>query len=133
MSFTLLLLVLFVGLSYYSRYKKSLAAAREEFAQMDDQQEDDETIFSMFDDEEDPFDDEDSFPNETMDEKPAEETYFTYETVQPEPQPEPVRPVRCQAASAPVMVEDTITPSFDLRQAVIGQMILNNPYSDEIK
>ena len=126
MSFTLLLLVLFVGLSYYSRYKKSLAAAREEFAQMDDQQEDDETIFSMFDDE-------DSFPNETMDEKPAEETYFTYETVQPEPQPEPVRPVRCQAASAPVMVEDTITPSFDLRQAVIGQMILNNPYSDEIK
>ncbi len=68
-----------------------------------------------------------------------DESYFTYETVE-EPRPQPVV-ARTQAPAAQVRKGASVEPSlsnvqaasgFDLRQAVISQVILNNPYNSEI-
>ena len=114
---TILLLMLFVGISMYSKYNKKIAEQSvlgDDSA--DDVQEDDAEFFS---------DEEPSFEEENP--------YFTYEseTVEtpvreapkPKPQPQPV---------AVAAVEEPARPQFDLRQAVISQVILSNKYINEI-
>lgn len=107
---TILLLALFIGISMYSRYTKAIAAQSvPEDDSADDVQEQD----SYFSGE---------------DENPLENNpYFTYEseTVSETPAVKP-QPVFATA------VEEPVRPRFDLRQAVVSQVILTNSYIDEI-
>ncbi|MBR1550251.1 MAG: hypothetical protein IJ634_06400 [Bacteroidales bacterium] len=127
MSFTTILLLLLVaGYSLYT--KASKAAAAQSAQETDSAGEGQDGAFF----EEDPFAEN---ANEFFDEGPAEENengYFTYEA-------EAVKtPVRKAAEfkprpMAPVMMEEvSALPKFDLRQAVIAQVILNNNYINEI-
>lgn len=122
---TILILLLFVG---YSLYKKVNKAAAAQMAQESDMPEDQDGVFF----EEDPFSEN---ANEFFEQEPVAENaneYFTYETEAvktpkrnaAEPKPRPVAPVMMEEAPA--------LPRFDLRQAVIAQVILNNNYINEI-
>ena len=111
---TILLLMLFVGVSLYSKYNKTLVA---QSVQPDDSADDVQE------------DAEDFFEEEPADEQ--ENPYFTYET---EPIETPVYEAP-KAKPQPVIVaavEEPVRPQFDLRQAVIGQVILSNNYINEI-
>ena len=111
---TILLLMLVVGISMYSKFKKAIA---EQSVLVDDsagEMQEDDDLFS----EEEPV---------SMEENP----YFTYEAESVE------TPVcsRPRVKPQPVVVaaaEENVRPQFDLRQAVIGQMILSNKYINEI-
>lgn len=67
------------------------------------------------------------------------EPYFTYETVE-EPQPSrQVYTVKSSTSVSSIRNEDPtpisdiqFRPDFDIRQAIIGQVILNNPYIKEV-
>ena len=118
---TIILIALAFGLSYYSKYKKSLA---------------EQTVLG---DGADADAEEEDYFDSMEDEEPAEvETpgYFTYETtdsspVQAAPTPEPRK---ASPAPAPVMAAAIEAPAvqFDLRQAVVAQVILDNKYFNEI-
>lgn len=123
---TILILLLFVG---YSLYKKVNKAAAAQMAQESDMPEEDQDGVFF---EEDPFSEN---ANEFFEQEPVAENaneYFTYETEAvktpkrnaAEPKPRPVAPVMMEEAPA--------LPRFDLRQAVIAQVILNNNYINEI-
>lgn len=110
---TILLLLLVVGISMYSKINKTVVAQSvPEDDSADDVQEE------FFGSEED-----------ALQEK--ESSYFTYESEYSE------KPVhnkskgksRSVASSAS---NETTLPQFDLRQAVIGQVILSNNYINEI-
>ena len=65
-----------------------------------------------------------------------ESTYFTYESDSEEIARTHKAPKTQRQASVAVMAsvapESVVRPQFDLRQAVIGQVILDNRYIDEI-
>lgn len=111
---TILLLVLFVGITMYSKYNKTIA---EQSVHEDDSVGDVQEGADYFSEEEPDFE--------------TENPYFTYEAenvaapVYEKPRVKP-QPVVVAAAEEPVR------PQFDLRQAVIGQVILSNNYIDEI-
>ena len=112
---TILLIVLFLGLSFFSKVKK---AVEEQMAP--------QGHLGV------PGQDNDG--DEALEED--ESSYFTYESDTEEiarthkaPKSQRQAPV---AAMTPAAVEPVACPQFDLRQAVIGQVILNNRYLDEI-
>lgn len=107
---TILLLVLFIGISMYSRYTKAIAA---QSVPEDDSAGDVLEQDSCFSEEE---------------ETPKEEnSYFTYESETAYETPD-VKPTPVFVAA----VEEPVRPHFDLRQAVISQVVLTNNYIDEI-
>jgi hypothetical protein len=114
MSFTtILLLLLVVGYSLYTKANKAAAARQIDGSEASDEEQD--GVFS----EEDPFQEN---GNEI----------FTYET---EPETAPIRKVQEPRVRpmVPVVMEETpAAPKFDLRQAVIAQVILTNNYISEI-
>ncbi len=112
---TILIILLLVGYSLYAkRLKKAVTAASAA--------------------EEDPSleDDQDGMFYEEYEEKKEEHEFFTYEaekTQVPEQKSAPtVKPRPVVAA----VEEEPLRPQFDLRQAVIAQVILNNGYIHEI-
>ena len=115
MSFvTILLFFLFVGLPLYSAFKKT-AAQRTLLEQDIEEEQDDDMLF-----EEEPL--------------PVNDNeYFTYES---EAVVTPVRnAAKQQPKPRPIVVaaeEEPARPQFDLRQAVIAQVILSNNYISEI-
>ena len=116
MSFvTILLFFLFVGLPLYSAFKKTAATQRALSEQDNGEEQDGDMLF-----EEDPLPFNDN-------------EYFTYEaeTVAP-----PVRKAaKPQPQARPIVVtatEEPVRPQFDLRQAVIAQVILSNNCISEI-
>lgn len=118
MSITFIIFVaLVVILSGYSKRKQALAS---QFAPEPDADESDAT-FEQFAAEE-----------ETVDDKSS---YYSYEA-EPAPDPAPAyRPAarRQEAVEVRPILQDEPAPMrFDLRQAVISQVILNNPYNSEI-
>ena len=110
---TILLLALFVGVSLYSKYNKAIAAPS---VPMDNSADEEQ---------------EDAFLSDEESDFSEENPYFTYES-------EPVdRPVyeKTKEKAQPIFVasvDEPARPQFDLRQAVIGQMILSNNYINEI-
>lgn len=111
---TILLLLTFLGISMYSKINKTIVAQSvPQGVSADDVEEDD----ALFEDE------------QVVEE---ESPYFTYEADYAEPVKAPraaaaeIKPVFAAAAEEPVR------PQFDLRQAVIGQVILTNNYIREI-
>ena len=110
---TILLLLLFLGISLYSRINKAIAAQSVAEGDSAGDMQDDSTLFSE---------------EESLEE---ESPYFTYESESaevpahngPERKPQPVFSVDA---------EEFFRPRFDLRQAVIGQVILSNAYIEEI-
>ena len=72
------------------------------------------------------------FEKEAVDEKPS---YFTYESDSAESEPavynSKLRRQEPVVVTQPV-AEEAASRRFDLRQAVISQVILNNPYNREI-
>lgn len=114
MSVTFIIFVaLAIILSGYSRRKQALAA---QFVHESDES---GTSFEQFSDDE-----------------AAEKgtpSYFTYESDAPAPQPPVYRPtVRSQEPVSPVQPIQAEPVQFDLRQAVVAQVILNNPYNSEV-
>ena len=115
MSFsTIILLLLFLGISMYSKAKKTLVVQDiPADAPADDMQDIADDFFS---------------------EDPVEETespYFTYEAetvAAPTYEKPKVNPQPVFVAAA----EEPVRPMFDLRQAVIGQVILSNNYISEL-
>ncbi|MGX8712965.1 MAG: hypothetical protein ACSW8I_04680 [bacterium] len=116
MSFgTITLLLLFLGISMYSKVRKTIA---EQSVPVDD------SVDGMQGEEEVLFSDEEETPLQ-------ESPYFTYEadTVEtpvyekPKAKPQPV---------VMAVAEETARPQFDLRQAVISQVILSNKYINGI-
>ena len=119
MSITFIIFVaLAVILSGYSKRKQALAS---QFAAEPDADESDAASEQF------------AAEEKTVDSQPSE--YFSYETG-PAPAPAPAyRPaVRRQEAVEvkPILQEEPAPMRFDLRQAVISQVILNNPYNSEI-
>lgn len=113
---TILLLMLFLGISMYSKYNKSIVAQSVPQDDSADDVQEDAEFFS--------------------DEEPAPETEYPYFTYEAETAESPVYEAP-KAKPQPVFVaavgeEEIVRPQFDLRQAVIGQMILTNRYIDEI-
>lgn len=111
---TILLVVLFLSLSFFSKAKKALEEQSAPQGHPAASGQDDSGV--------DSFEENDS-------------PYFTYESDVEEvagmrKSPKPQR----QAPVTPVtpVAEPVARPQFDLRQAVIGQVILNNRYLDEI-
>ncbi len=112
---TILLLVLFLGISLVSKAKKAVG---EQSAPMGGSAVPEE---------------EDAMPmDEGVREQAGASPYFTYEA----DSNNTYRPKAGKVASAPaaklVVAEETQRPQFDLRQAVVSQVILNNKYIDEI-
>ena len=112
---TILILILFFGVSFTSKAKKAMEEQSVPVGGSAVPAED-EGDMSM------------------REEKAASEMespYFTYETVDDIYRPSAAP----KAAPAPVMnmvAEETVRPQFDLKQAVVSQVILNNKYIDEI-
>ncbi len=116
MKFTLIML--FVALSFvgslYKRFKRTIAETADADRQDDMQFDEQEPVFEQ--------------------ESTQENPYFSYEYEQPtSPSPAPVQVKKQRVAAAPLFVTASEQPSdFDLRQAVVFQTILNNPYIDEL-
>ena len=111
---TILLISLFIGLSLFSKAKKTMVQQGDPqgHSAVPGEGDDDAEIFEE-------------------DESP----YFTYESDIEEPtKPHKASKAHRQAPVAAVVsaVDEPVRPQFDLRQAVIGQVILNNRYLDEI-
>lgn len=98
----------------YSKYSKTIVAQSTPQGDSADDVEEDEVFFED-------------------EEAPEEATpYFTYEAEMPEA-PKAPRQVKTEPKPAYVAVADEpVRPQFDLRQAVIGQVILTNNYINEI-
>lgn len=108
---TILLLFLFVGISLYSRFNKAIA---EQNAQANGSEGDEQEVNECL-----------------LEEESTETSYFTYETEiveTPNPLMPVERPVHVEAES----IEPLLRTQFDLRQAVIAQVILSNKYINEI-
>lgn len=112
---TILLLLMVVGISMYSKLNKTIVA---QSVPSDDSADDVQEDTEYFMNEEESF-------------SPQENPYFSYETEAPQapicekrkPKPQPVYMA---------VAEEPVRPQFDLRQAVIGQMILTNNYINEL-
>lgn len=116
MSFsTIILILLFLGISMYSKAKKTFA---EQSVPMDDSA--DEVQGK-----------EDVFYAEEEDSLQQENSYFTYEAETVEPSVYETRRTNPQPVMA-TAVEETPRQQFDLRQAVISQVILSNKYINGI-
>ena len=118
MSITFIIFVaLAVILSGYSKRKQALAS---QFAAEPDADESDAASEQF------------SAEEKTVDDKPS---YYSYET-DPAPAPTPAyRPAdrrREAVVVSPILQDEPAPMRFDLRQAVISQVILNNPYNSEI-
>jgi hypothetical protein len=113
---TILLLLLFLGISLVSKAKKAVG---EQSAPMGGSAvpEEDDDLMPM---------------EEGVREQAGASPYFTYEA----DSNNTYRPKAGKVASAPaaklVVAEEPQRPQFDLRQAVVSQVILNNKYIDEI-
>ena len=112
---TILLVILFLGFSFASKAKKALEEQAVPQGKPANMGHDDSST-------------------ETLEED--ESPYFTYESDAEEiarthRAPKASRPAPV-AAMTPVADEPAARPRFDLRQAVISQVILNNKYIDEI-
>lgn len=59
-------------------------------------------------------------------------SYFSYETVAQQSTPTPRYYAPKPAVAKQADADETPSVKFDLRQAVISQMILNNPYNREV-
>ena len=119
MSITFIIFVaLAVILSGYSKRKQVLAS---QFAAEPDADESDAASEQF------------AAEEKTVDSQPSE--YYSYEAA-PAPAPAPAyRPAarRQEAVEVRPILQDEPAPMrFDLRQAVISQVILNNPYNSEI-
>lgn len=119
MSITFIIFVaLAVILSGYSKRKQALAS---QFAAEPDADESDAASEQF------------AAEEKTVDSQSS--SYYSYET---EPDPAPAsayRPTVSRQASVgvkPILQEESVPMRFDLRQAVISQVILNNPYNSEI-
>ena len=112
---TLLLIALVCGLSLYSRYKKTLAGLETEPTAEDV---DEESFFSE---------------EETDDQSQVDATipYFSYETESPDEYDE-IRDASPKVQVVAAVAESREEPRFNLRQAVISQVILDNRYIGEI-
>ncbi|MBO4587030.1 MAG: hypothetical protein J5677_04355 [Bacteroidales bacterium] len=111
---TIVLLLLFIGVSMYSKYNKTIAAQSAPMGDSADDVEEDEVFFE-----------EEQTPEEAS-------PYFTYEADYLET-PKASRTAKKEVKPAFVAVANEPTrPQFDLRQAVIGQVILTNNYINEI-
>ena len=114
MSFTtILLLLLVVGYSLYTKASKTAAAAMESTGKDSSEEEQDGMLF---------------------DETPLPENdneYFTYETEVSTTPKRKVSEYKPRPAAAAI-VEEPAAPQFDLRQAVIAQVILDDKYINEI-
>lgn len=113
---TILLITLFLGVSLFSKAAKK-AVGEQGIPQGHP------AVPGQGDDDAEPFEEDES-------------PYFTYEsdtenTVKPRKAPKMQRQAPV-AAMASVADEPVVRPQFDLRQAVISQVILNNRYLDEI-
>jgi hypothetical protein len=112
---TILLITLFIGISLFSKAKKAVEeqGVPQGHPAVPGQGDDDA---------------------ETL--KEDESSYFTYESDAEEIVKTHRVPKAQRQAPTPVMAavvdEQVARPQFDLRQAVIGQVILNNRYMDEI-
>ncbi len=114
---TLIFVVLALVLPLYFKYKKTLAEVEEDGAFVDA---DDESFFSVEDQEyEEEPEENDAYP------------YFTYEKESPAPVQKP-RASEPRAEKTAAMVVEQDEPRFDLRQAVISKVILDNKYIGEI-
>lgn len=112
---TILLLLLLVGYSFYTKINK-MAAAQKPAMESDSSEEEQDGVF---------FEDEGALAPENAGE------YFTYET---EVVKTPARR-KTEPKIRPIVVaveEEPARPQFDLRQAVIAQVILSNNYINEI-
>ncbi len=111
---TILLLVLFLGISFASKAKKAL---EEQGAPQGHPAHPGQDAVDV----------------DTPEEE--ESSYFTYESDAEEIARTHKAPKAQRQAPATVVApvaEPVVRPQFDLRQAVIGQVILNNRYLDEI-
>lgn len=111
---TILLLMLFVGISMYSKFNKNLVAQSVPMDDSADDEQEDADYFSG---------------DEPVSEN--ENPYFTYETVTPETSCYDM-PKENSRPAVVAVVEEPVRPQFDLRQAVIGQVILSNNYINEL-
>ena len=112
---TILLLLLLVGYSFYTKINK-MAAAQKPAMESDSSEEEQDGVF---------FEDEGALAPENAGE------YFTYETEVSTTPKRKVSEYKPRPAAAAI-VEEPAAPQFDLRQAVIAQVILDNKYINEI-
>lgn len=113
MSFsTIILLLLFVGISMYSKVRKTIAEQSVPMDDFADEVQEEEGGFFMEEE-------------ASLEENP----YFTYEAETVEV-PENKTP-KAKPQSVVVTVEEPVRQQFDLRQAVISQVILTNKYINE--
>ena len=112
---TLLLIALVCGLLLYSRYKKALAGLETEQSVEDVDEE------QFFSEEE----------NDDLSHVDATVPYFSYETESSNGYDE-IRDASPKAPVVAAVVDNQDEPRFNLRQAVISQVILDNRYIGEI-
>ncbi len=111
---TILLLALIIGISMYSRYARAIV--------VQSVPEDDSA--------DDVLEQKDSSSEE--EEIPMEDNpYFTYESDTADMSVNETREEKPQSFFV-TAVEEPVRPQFDLRQAVVSQVILTNKYIDEI-